>query len=212
MKDLYIVGAGGFGREVLWLVQRINEKNEEWAVKGFLDDTPAMHGKILNDYQVLGSIELLKDLNEVYVACAIGSSKVRERVIDNIRKINPSVKFATLVDPSVIKSETVKIGEGSIICAGTIITVNIDIGRHNIINLDCTIGHDAVLADFVTLYPSVNVSGAVTIGNGCECGTGSQLIQGISVCDLAIIGAGAVLVKDIVEAGTYVGVPVKKVK
>lgn len=123
-----------------------------------------------------------------------------------------SVKFATLVDPSVLYSNSVKIGEGAIVCAGTIITVDVNIGDHVIVNLDCTIGHDAVIDDFVTIYPSVNVSGNVLIGECSELGTGTQIIQGKKVISNTIIGAGAIVVKDCIESGTYVGSPAKKIK
>lgn len=105
-----------------------------------------------------------------------------------------------------------EIGEGTIICAGTIITVDIKIGNHVIINLDCTLGHDDVIEDYVTIYPSVNVSGNVTIGESTELGTGMQVIQGKKIAAETVIGAGAVVVKDIEEKGTWVGSPAKKIK
>lgn len=97
-------------------------------------------------------------------------------------------------------------------CAGNIITVDVRIGRHCIINLDCTIGHDAEISDFVTLYPGVNVSGGTVIGECVEMGTGSRIIQGIRISPGSVVGAGAVVVKDISEAGTYVGVPARRMK
>ena len=87
-----------------------------------------------------------------------------------------------------------------------------NIGDHVIVNLDCTIGHDAVIDDFVTIYPSVNVSGNVLIGECSELGTGTQIIQGKKVISNTIIGAGAIVVKDCLESGTYVGSPAKKIK
>ena len=80
-----------------------------------------------------------------------------------------------------------------------------------IINLDCTLGHDDVIGDFVTIYPSVNVSGNMVVGECCELGTGAQIIQGKKIESHTIIGAGAVVVKNIEERGTYAGCPVKKI-
>lgn len=210
LRDLYIIGAGGFGREVAWLVERINEVNPTWNLKGFIDDNESLWGNVEGDYPVLGGCEYLKSLGDVYAVCAVGSAKVRKIIIGRIKESN--VKFATLIDPSVLVSKRVEIGEGSIICAGTIITVDIKIGNHVIINLDCTIGHDDVIEDFVTIYPSVNVSGNVLIGECSELGTGMQIIQGKKVAPNTIIGAGAVVVKDCVESGTYVGSPAKRIK
>lgn len=210
MKDLYIIGAGGFGREVAWLVERINEVNPIWNLKGFIDDKESLWGSVEGEYLVLGGCEYLNSLNNVYAVCAVGSAKVRKIIIDKLK--NSNVKFATLVDPSALVSNRVEIGEGSIICAGTVITVDIKIGNHVIINLDCTIGHDDVIEDFVTIYPSVNVSGNVLIGECSELGTGMQIIQGKKVTPNTIIGAGAVVVKDCAESGTYVGSPAKRIK
>lgn len=211
MKDLVIFGASGFGREVAWLVERINKVDPTWNLLGFMDDDDSIQGSEINGYKVLGKTENVSDFPEAYFVCAVGASKIRETIVSNMKVINPDIKFGTLIDPSVEISDLVAIGEGTIICAHTIITVNITIGNHVIINLDCTIGHDAVLHDFVTLYPSVNVSGITDIGHAVELGTGMQIIQGKFIEDYALIGAGAVVVRDITEAGTYVGTPVKRV-
>lgn len=210
MKDLYIIGAGGFGREVAWIVERINSIKPTWNLKGFIDDNETLWGSIEGEYHVLGGCEYLSALEDVYAVCAVGSSNVRKKIIEKLKAAN--VKFATLIDPSVLRSNSVKIGEGAIVCAGTIITVDVNIGDHVIVNLDCTIGHDAVIDNFVTIYPSVNVSGNVLIGECSELGTGTQIIQGKKVISNTIIGAGAIVVKDCIESGTYVGSPAKKIK
>lgn len=213
MKKLYIIGAGGFGREVLWLVDRINACNQEWDVVGFIDDNIELLGKCFNGVSVVGSCDYFNNIKDdvVYVVCAIGSSIIKKQIIRKLSKYQ-NVHFATLIDPSVHLSEYVEIGDGTIICAGSILTTNIRIGNHVIINLDCTLGHDDVIADYVTIYPSVNVSGCVNIGCSTEIGTGSQIIQGKEICDNVIIGAGATIIRDITEAGTYVGSPAKKIE
>ena len=210
MKDLYIIGAGGFGREVAWIVERINSIKPTWNLKGFIDDNETLWGSTEGEYHVFGGCEYLSALEDVYAVCAVGSSNVRKKIIEKLK--DTSVKFATLVDPSVLYSNSVMIGEGAIVCAGTIITVDVNIGDHVIVNRDCTIGHDAVIDDFVTIYPSVNVSGNVLIGECSELGTGTQIIQGKKVISNTIIGAGAIVVKDCLESGTYVGSPAKKIK
>lgn len=212
MKKLIIFGASGFGREVAWLVERINNVAPTWNLLGFMDDADDIQGKKINGYEVLGKTADVAKYPDAYFVCAVGASRTREKIVNNLRSVNPNIKFGTVIDPSVEKSDLVSIGEGSIICAHTIITVNISIGKHVIINLDCTIGHDAVLKDFVTLYPSVNVSGITNIGHAVELGTGMQIIQAKSVGDYSIIGAGAVVVKDIPEKCTAVGSPAKPIK
>lgn len=208
MKDIYIVGAGGFGREVLWLIQRINNVNFEWNIKGFIDDNKSIQNTIIDEYPVVGTIDDLKTIDG-YVVVAIGNSHVKKNLVERISSIS-NVKFATLIDPSVIISNRVNIGEGCIVCAGNIITVDITIGNHVILNLDCTVGHDAIINDFVTVYPSVNISGNVVIGECTEVGTGSKIIQGKEISGNIIIGAGATVVKNLNDGGTYIGSPAKK--
>lgn len=212
MKDLIIIGASGFGREVAWLVERINAKEPTWNMLGFLDDNEEIQGQQINGYFVLGKSEDVGNYPDAYFVCAVGASRIREKIINRVKEINPNIKFGTVIDPTVEMSNIVDIGEGTIICAHTIITVNICIGNHVIINLDCTIGHDAILQDFVTLYPSVNVSGMTNIGYCSELGTGMQIIQGKAVGNYSIVGAGAVVVKDIPEKCTAVGSPAKPIK
>lgn len=210
MKDLYIIGSGGFGREVAWCVERINDVTPTWNLKGFIDDNETKWGAKEDEYLVLGDCEYLKQQENAYAVCAVGNAKVRRQIIEELS--NSGVRFATIVDPSVILSKSVSIGEGTIICAGTIATVDISIGKHVIINLDCTLGHDDVIEDFVTIYPSVNVSGNVSVGECCELGTGMQIIQGKSIGDYSIVGAGAVVVKNIPSKCTAVGSPAKPIK
>jgi sugar O-acyltransferase (sialic acid O-acetyltransferase NeuD family) len=103
-------------------------------------------------------------------------------------------------------------GIGTIICPGTILTTNVQLGDHVIVNLNCTIGHDVRIGSFTTLSPGVNVSGNVTIGELCYIGTNAVIKEKITICDKVTIGAGGVVVKDITEPGVYVGNPVKRIK
>lgn len=212
IKDLYIIGAGGFGREVAWLVERINEVELTWNIKGFIDDNEAVQGSRQGNYYVVGTCQKLENIEkEVWVVCAIGAAHVRKKVIDKVSGYK-NVRFATLIDPSVIMSSGVQVGEGTIICAGNILTVDISIGRHVIINLDCTVGHDVIMRDFVTLYPSVNVSGCSMLESCVEIGTGGQIIQGKKILYGTIVGAGAVVTTDLPANCTAVGAPAKAIK
>lgn len=208
MKKIYIVGSGGFAREVAWLIEDINEKKPTWKIMGFIDENEDNIGKELNGYKVLGNLEYLNKQEKSYVAIAIGTGEVREKISDKIKKH----KFSILIHPSVMLSKFVNIGEGTIICAGSIVTTNIDIGNHVIINLDCTVGHDANLKNYTTILPSVNISGNVTVGERTMIGTGSAVIQGLSIGSDTIIGAGAIVVKNIPDNCTAVGNPAKPIK
>ena len=212
MEKLVIVGAGGFGREVEWLVKRINKINPTYEVIGYVDDGKAIGEEIGHSEVIATTDELVIREDNLNVVIAIGNAKVRKLIADKLQ-VNTNLSFPNLIDPSVIYDESeTTIGKGNIICASTIMTVNIAIGNFNIINLDCTIGHDDILKDYVTIYPSVNVSGNVTVEDCVEIGTGTQIIQGLSIANNVIIGASAAVVKNIEDSGTYVGVPVKKIK
>ena len=212
LKDLYIVGIGDFCREVIWLVERINKFKLTWNLKGLIVDNFRSYKNSENKYFVVGNYTYFGKIdNECWVVCVNSRPTEREKIVNELKKF-PNVRFATLVDPSVILSDTVEIGEGSIICAGTIITVDIAIGEHVIINLDCTIGHDSIIEDFVTINPSVNVSGKVCVKSGCEIGTGTHIIQGKHIGSNTIIGAGATVVSDIPDKCVAVGCPAKPVK
>ena len=213
-RPLYIIGAGGFGREVAWLVERINavSTEEKWNFKGFIDDNDELWDTTVDCYKVYGGYNVLESSSEnIWCVVAVGNSKVRKNVIGRLKSYS-HIHFAKLIDPSVKMSKSSSVQEGSIICAGTVITVNVKIGSHCIINLDCTVGHDAKLSDFVTLYPSVNVSGCVEVGECAELGTGSQIIQGVSIGKGSIIGAGGTVICNIDDEVTAVGTPAKNIK
>lgn len=212
MKNLIIIGAGGLGREVAWLVERINAHASEWNILGFLEADPQKKNQNINGYPVLGGDEILLEYPDAYVVCAIAASGVRKKIITRIKKMAPNTKFATLVDPTAEVSRWVTIGEGTIICAHVVVSVNIVLGEHVIIDWGCTIGHDARICDYVTIYPGVNVSGSTMLGICSELGTGTQVIQGKEIGEYSIIGAGAVVVKDIPPGCTAVGIPAKPIK
>lgn len=208
MKNIAIIGAGGFGREVQWLIEEINTQFQQWKFLGFIDDNLPV-GTVINDSQVIGNTEWAKN-QDMYVVCAIGDPNTKRKVLD--KYTNSKVKFATLVHPEVKISKFNEIGDGTIICAGCILTVNIKIGNHVILNLDSTVGHDAVIGDYSTILPSVNISGHVIVSEEVSIGTGSKVIQDLTIGRNTIIGAGAIVTKDIPQNVVAVGIPAKPIK
>lgn len=211
MKKLIIIGAGDFGREVSWVVERINAVSPQWDLLGFVDNAPEKQGAVIDGYPVLGPVSALSAwTEETWVVCSIGTGKTRKRVMEEVLR-NPKLLAATLIDPAAIVGRNAWVGEGSVVCAGTVLAISSRLEAHAIVNLNCTIGHDTVLEPFCTVHPGTNLSGKVHVGTCTDIGTGTKVIQGLTVCQGCTLGAGSVVVRDITEPGTYVGVPAKRV-
>lgn len=212
MKSVVIVGAGGFGREVLEIFKDQNRISRSWNILGFVDENKQLQEKTLNSYPVLGGLDWLREHNSDNLGCvvAIGMCETRKQVVERLQEIG--VNFYDAIHPSVIMSDSVKMGTDVIICAGSVLTVNITIGDHVHININSTIGHDAVIGSYCTINPIVAINGNNHLGEGVYVGTGATFIQEVSIGSWSTIGAGAVVIGDIPEKVTAVGVPAKVVK
>jgi len=207
-KDLVIIGAGGFGREVLWQLQELDQYN----IFGFIDDNPSLQGQQVNNTPVLGDNQwLLRYPKNINAVICVANPEIRKAIYNELKN-NCFISFPNIIAKDVRYSDFVKFGQGCIICLSTTITVNITLGDFVIINPHCAIGHDAVLDDFATLYYDVNVAGRVHIKSCTEIGTGTNIIQGKTIGENVIVGAGSVVVKDIPANCTAVGSPAKPIK
>ncbi|HET7235932.1 MAG TPA: acetyltransferase [Actinomycetota bacterium] len=198
---LLIAGAGGFAREVAWLVDDINRTHPTWELVGFLDRES---GASLRGLPVVG-IDGVGGLGADAAITAVGDARLRRRLVAEVETLG--LPFPTLVHPSVHADVSLQLGAGTVVCAGNLLTVDISVGAHVVVNLDCSIGHDTVIEDFVTLSPGCHLSGRTSIGRGAFLGTGVVTVEGKTIGREAIVGAGAVVVKDIPEGVTAVGVP-----
>ena len=211
MKDIVIIGAGGMGKDIQWLIERINDVEETWNILGYIDDGILVDTEI-NGYKVLGGMDFLKQVDDsLAVVCSVANTKTREKLIAQI-KDKENFEFPNLIDPSVIISKRVEMGSGNVICAGCIMSVNITLGNFNIICAASIIGHDDDIKSYVTIYPGVRLSGTVTIDDKAEIGTGTQIIQGINIGQSSIIGAGTVVIADVQGNCTVVGNPARVIK
>jgi sugar O-acyltransferase (sialic acid O-acetyltransferase NeuD family) len=210
LKDIVIIGAGGFGRETVALIDEINEKEQVWNFLGFI--TEYMTDEIPEGFKVLGGIEFLAQMNpKPYAVIAIADADARERLAKQCEETG--VPFATLIHPNVrMKGKFCTIGEGSILCDGVILAANSHVGKHCILNMCSGLGHDTVLEDFCGLMSYTITGGYTHIGKACYFGLRCTVIDHINITDHCLFGAGCVVVKDAVEPGTYVGVPAKCIK
>lgn len=206
MKDLIIIGGGGHAKEIIWIADCCGRN-----IKGILDDSIEMIGKSVSNVKIVGSINDWVKYQDCEFVIAIGSPRTRKSVFVKIQKLG-SPKFAKLIHPSAIYSESLEIGEGTMICAGAVITIDVKLGSHCILNSNVTVAHDCVFGNFVTLAPLAAISGNVTLNECVEIGTNAAVRQGLTLANGAMLGMGGVLTKDIPDSSVYAGNPARKLK
>lgn len=214
-NNILIYGAGGFGREVAWLAQSVVFCGQGFDVVSFIDDDDRICETTINDIEVLSLVRARGKYSGACVVSGIGVPAIREATMKKASAAG--FCFATLVHPDAAMSKWIEIGEGTVICAGNILTTNIKLGKHVQINLDCTIGHDVIMEDYATLAPGVHVSGCVHLGKRVYVGTGAVIVNGIQsrpieIGDDAVIGAGACVTQSVPSGETWVGVPARPVR
>lgn len=211
MRKIAVFCAGGFGREVALMIGQINLRDPAWELIGFFDDAPALQGKEVDGIRVLGG---LKELNrageELAVVIAAGSPRIKREIAGSID--NPRIVFPSLIHPGVIYPGDTQLGKGCVICAGSILTVNVRLGDFVTVNLACTIGHDTTVGAFSSLMPGVCVSGEAALGEGVYIGTGANILNGIGIGGGSVIGGGALVNKSLPGRCTAVGVPVRVIR
>ena len=202
-KSVVIIGASGHGKVIADIIVNSGDK-----VLGFLDDADDVQGKKIIGFPVLGKIADYDNYRDCEFVIAIGNPYIREKIA-----IELPVRWYTAIHPTaVISSLDVEIGEGTVIMANSVVNPSARIGKHCIINTGAIVEHDNILEDYVHLSPNVTLAGIVKVGKSTHIGAGSCTKQVLNIASNCIIGAGSVIVKDITESGTYVGVPARKIK
>lgn len=210
MERIVIFGTGGFGREVHELIEDMNRLVATYQVVGFLDDEAANHGNAIHELPVLGDSSWLISHPGVRVVVGVGNPKSKFHIVSKVRSIGG--QFESLIHPTARVGTRTQLGEGTIICSGNHLTTDIRIGSFVTLNLNDTVGHDTTIEDFVTCAPGVHLSGNVQVGAGTDIGTGAVIIQGISIGEWSILGAGSSVINPIPANVTAVGVPAKVIK
>lgn len=208
-QELYILGAGNMARETYYICQDLGLKDN---ILGFIvesdkkakNNSDELYGKKIIFYKNINNI-----LKNSFLVGAIGSAK-RKNWIKELE--DKKFQFMTIIHPSVSLWDSVEIGIGCIISKGVVLTCDIRIGKHTIININSNINHDCVLDNFVTIGPGTHIGGNVHIGEGTWIGIGTTVIHNINIGKGCFIGAGAVIVNDIPDYTLAIGVPAKPVR
>src|SRR5882672_2350541 len=210
MKKLAIYGAGGFGRETAVMIEQINSQTPVWEVIGFFDDG-LKKGDEVDALRILGNISDLNSYADDLSVCIAVADPV-SRLHLSKKLINPKIDFPLIVHPKAIVGDARrnKLGRGSIVTAGVILTTGIEIDEFCIINLSSTLGHDVKLGSCCTVMPACSISGNVSIGSCCVLGTGSRIIQEVTIGEHCMIGAGSVVTKSFGSNLKILGVPARK--
>ncbi|MCU1586447.1 MAG: sugar acetyltransferase [Microbacteriaceae bacterium] len=211
IRRLVVVGAGGFGRETVDVVEAINGLEPSFDLLGVLDDSPSdLNLQRLRDRNVdyLGSLaEWLPLGRQAEYVVAIGSPSIRRRISEHLD--SAGFHAASLIHPHAIIGSRVTLAKGSIVCGGVHISTNCSIGAHVHLNPNCTVGHDAVIGDYVSVNPGAVISGEVNVFPDALVGAGAVVLQGLEVGEGAVIGASACVVKNVATAAIVKGVPAR---
>lgn len=209
MGRLFIIGAGGFGREVYSWLRQMPEWGKAWHFTGFLDDNPyALAGHDFPAGIAGGTATFMPQTGDQMVG-AIGQARARLEICRSLR--SRGVVFPIIKHPSAVIGENCRIGEGCVVCPGAVLTTNVTLGSFVVVNVHSSIGHDAVIGDGTTLSGHVDITGFVKIGEGVLLGSHASVLPRAQVGDYATIGAGSVVLRSVKPGATVMGVPAKQI-
>ncbi len=212
-ERVVIIGAGGFARETLDVFDAMYQDLDDYfEFVGFIDEFAEPGTAILHRGKVLGGFDWFStnEAQGVKAVCAVGAPEVKRKLVNKAKALH--VEFTNLIHPKTAITDHVAWGEGIIVCAGCVITNNIVIKDHVHLNLNSTVGHDAVLEDYITTAPGVHINGNNVIEEGAYLGTGANLSEKLVVGRWSRVGAGAAVMGHIPPNTTAVGCPAKVVK
>lgn len=203
MKKVIILGAGGHAKVIADIITKSGDE-----VVGFLDDNLDIQNDIIYfNKKVLGTTNDIEKYKDYYFVIGIGNNNIRKKLAEKY-----NLKWYTAIHPSAVIGNNVTIGEGSVIMPGVVINTDTSIGSHCIINTSSSIDHDNVIDNYVHISPGSHLCGTVKVGEESWICAGVTVINNINIINNSIVGAGSVVVKNIEKSGTYVGIPVKRIK
>jgi len=207
---LVVLGAGGFARNVLDVIDATNRGHRRYRLLGLLDQADRLSSELSGrGCRLLGPDTALEQVDARYLI-AIADPLVRRRLDDYATGLGRIAVSA--VHPAATVSDWTRLGPGSVVTAGGRLASDVTVGRHVHVNLNATVGHDACLGDYVTLHPQAAVSGNAVLGDGVTIGSGAVVLPGVRVGAGSTVGAGAVVTGDVPDRATVVGVPARPLR
>lgn len=204
MKDLIIVGAGGFGCEAISIAESINKKKKEWNILGFLDDNKETGVEVFHGYKVLGSIKEWQPKPSEYFSLGVSSPQIKEKLYNTIK--SKGGQFATLISPSIYIPEEIEIGEG---CTITLAWFGVNVKLGKCVNVNGSMIGGSQIGDFSTTTGFTNVAGAI-VGKKVFIGSHAVILNKVTIGDDAYVCAGSVVFTNVKPGIKVLGNPAKK--
>tara|TARA_R110000751_G_scaffold210384_1_gene314119 strand:+ start:33518 stop:34207 length:690 start_codon:yes stop_codon:yes gene_type:complete len=211
MENILIIGASGHAKVIVDII----EKQNKYRIQGFLD-TYRRKGEKLFNYPILGTEDDLRDIVEKHniYGCfiAIGDNYTRKVMAEKITSFNPEIKFINAIHPTAILGKKVKLGNGIAIMAGVIVNSDSRIGNFCILNTNSFLEHDGAMHNYSSISSGVKTGGNLTLMECSSICIGATILENIIIENDTVIGAGALVNKNIPSLVVAYGVPAKIVR
>ncbi len=207
MRDLYIIGAGGFGRELLAWLRQHPDCGQTWEPRGFIDDNAEALAGFDVGLSIVGPVKEIKPDAEDLFVCGLGRPAAKRVMVKTL--LERGAEFLTFIHPTAVVGERVRLGRGTVLCPGVILTCDLTVGEFVLFNCAASAGHDVAVQDFCTISGHVDLTSRTVLEPDVFVGSHAVVIPGVHVGAGAVIGAGAVVIRKVRPRTTVFGNPAR---